>query len=143
MSNLATLKPYPKGVSGNPAGKPKGAISILSAMKKELLKLADGDKTKLDMLVENMLKDGVKDDGQSRRLILQYIDGMPRETRDVNIREIKPMLDLTKDKQDGICNNNGHKTNIKPNKEGTGDSGGDISVKDDIDTDLSDKQSTG
>lgn len=78
MSNLATLKPFKKGQSGNPAGKPKGTVSLKTKLKIALEKIHAGTGTRNDeLLIQAMMKDGIKTDGQSRRMIWQYIEGMP------------------------------------------------------------------
>lgn len=86
MGNIATLKPWKKGQSGNPKGKPKGTVSLVTKLREALDRIHKGTGKKYDeLLVESIMKDGIKADGQSRRLIIQYLEGMPKETKDVNL----------------------------------------------------------
>ncbi len=76
---------FQPGQSGNPAGKPKGSLSVVSALKKELARIPDGEKkTQLKLLVEKIIEKGVKDgDVQMLKDIVNRIDGLPRETIDI------------------------------------------------------------
>jgi len=77
----------------NTKGKPKGAISLVTKMREALDAIHDGtQKPYHELLVASILKDGIKADGQSRRLMLQYLEGMPRETKEIeaNITIVAP-----------------------------------------------------
>jgi len=80
-NNHEQLKPFPKGVSGNPKGRPVGAISITSAVKRRLAEEAGGDKTKLDELVDVLMEKAKEDkDYSTLKTIWNYIDGLPKGT---------------------------------------------------------------
>ena len=76
-------KPFVKGQSGNPNGRPKGSgISITTAIKNELNKVPAGqDKaTYLDLLVKRIMKKAIQEgDQQTIKQIWNYVDGMPRQ----------------------------------------------------------------
>lgn len=77
---------FPKGVSGNPAGKPEGTFSLITLLKQELQKCPEGQdkKTYADLIVKRMLKEAIeKGDQQQIRLIWNYIEGMPRQNLDI------------------------------------------------------------
>lgn len=108
MSNLATLKPFKKGKDPrrNIEGKKKGTVSLITKLREALDHIHDGtQKPYHELLVASILKDGIKTDGQSRRLLLQYLEGMPKETKDINVTLPQPIMDIT----NGIQSNNSNK----------------------------------
>ena len=68
---LANLKPFKKGQSGNPAGRPRGAISIMG----DIRHILASDPKRRKQYVNDILADK-----NLRREILQQIDGKPRES---------------------------------------------------------------
>lgn len=100
MPKGEALKPYnfKKGQSGNPNGRPKGCLSLRTKLKIALDKIHKGTGTKYDeLLIQSMLKDAIKEDGQSRRMIWQYVEGMPKEVKDLNLRLPQPITEILKD----------------------------------------------
>ena len=78
----------------NREGRPKGTLSLVTKMREALDKIHDGtSKPYHELLVSSMVKDAIKTDGQSRRLMLQYLEGMPKETMKVEVTLPKPLLD--------------------------------------------------
>jgi len=76
-------------------GRPKGAVSLVTKLREALDKIHEGTgKEYHELLIKSMMKDGIKTDGQSRRLILQYLEGMPKETKDLNITLPKPIMEI-------------------------------------------------
>jgi len=71
---------FPPGVSGNPAGRPKGSISIKSEIKKRL----EEHPEELKEIVEHFIK-------KNRELMWQMIEGRPQQQIDLEgtITEIK------------------------------------------------------
>ena len=74
-------KPFEKGQSGNPAGRPPGSISITTEIKKKLQEIPDGQKkTYLELLINRILKLGVVDGNEQMiKAIWNYIDGLPNQ----------------------------------------------------------------
>lgn len=72
---------FPPGVSGNPAGRPKGSISVVSAIKAKLQECPEGkEKTYLHYLVEKIMKKAVIDDDVSMiKDIIDRVDGKPKQ----------------------------------------------------------------
>lgn len=67
---------FKPGQSGNPGGRPKGPSPL-----NELRKLMDENASpeKLAEFAMATLEDGIKKDGPSRKLIWQYLEGMPKQ----------------------------------------------------------------
>lgn len=79
---------FPPGVSGNPAGKPPGALSITSLIKQELQKEAlntKGEKKQyIIFFIESMMKKAIEQgDHATQKMIWNYIDGMPKGSLDL------------------------------------------------------------
>lgn len=74
-----------KGVSGNPDGKPIGAFSLIAILKQKLQECPKGmskkeKRTYAILLIEKMLTKAIKEgDNSTHRLILNYMEGMPKQ----------------------------------------------------------------
>lgn len=70
---------FQPGVSGNPAGRPKGSRSFTTKVREALEKIADGkDYTYEEAFIKSILKKAIVDgDSTIQRLIWNYLDGMP------------------------------------------------------------------
>ena len=84
-------RPFQKGQSGNPKGKPKGTLSLLSILKKELQEIPKELKGKerkryADLLIKKQIhKAIVEGDTASIQLIWNYIEGSPKHSIDANL----------------------------------------------------------
>lgn len=87
------------GVSGNPAGRPEGSKSFTTKVRLALEKIADGkDYTYEEAFIKSILKKAILDqDPTIIRLIWNYLDGMPRQTSDMNLNIPQNIIDLIKD----------------------------------------------
>lgn len=83
---------FKPGVSGNPAGKPKGKRNFTTRIRESLEKIAEGQGfTYEEALVKTVLhKAIVEKDPNMIRLIWNYLDGMPHQTTDMTLG-IKPI----------------------------------------------------
>ena len=93
QSKYKGLRPYKKGQSGNPDGRPVGSISVTSMVKRKLQEIPEGQKkTYLEILVSKILQKAIVDgDQQLIRAIWAYSDGMPRQGVDI-VSEEKEIL---------------------------------------------------
>lgn len=84
---------FVKGVSGNPEGKPKGSVSIVAKIKEELAKTPEGQKASyLEALVKQILRKAIVEGNEGMiKLIVSYIDGMPKQTMalDARVEEVE------------------------------------------------------
>lgn len=90
---------FPPGVSGNPAGKPKGARHFTSIVQEALIKLGTtekGEKIVIQKaLGEKVVSMALAGNEQMIKLIWNYLDGMPKaslELEDGRTDETKEML---------------------------------------------------
>ena len=81
MSNLATLKPFKKGVSGNPAGRPIGSCSLTTLLKEHLQQIDKKGKRRYDeLLIQAITKKALKGDMRAVELIFDRTEGKAKET---------------------------------------------------------------
>jgi len=76
---------FKPGVSGNPDGKPKGAtLNLTKLLKEKLEEIPDGEKDSYKvMFVKTLLNKAlVEKDLQSLKLIMNYVDGLPKQAID-------------------------------------------------------------
>lgn len=89
---------FKPGQSGNPAGKPVGSVSIITEMKRKLSSLGpDQKRTYLETFVENLFQDALDTDGPSRKLVMQYIEGLPQQKLELTHLLPKPLDNVQKD----------------------------------------------
>lgn len=80
MANQANIEPYKfkPGQSGNPKGRPKGSVSLVRLLRAKLSEVPPGQrKDYATALIEATIRDALKKDGQSRRLVWEYLEGKP------------------------------------------------------------------
>jgi len=82
---------FKPGQSGNPKGRPKGTLSVVAELKKQLEQCPDGDKrTYLEILVKKVLKKGIVDgDVNMIKDIINRVDGMPQQKieQEISVKE--------------------------------------------------------
>lgn len=81
-------RPFEKGVSGNPNGRPPGSFSLIGMLKKELQEIPQGaDKTYAELLIKRILKSAITDgNDQQIKNILQYVEGVPERGIETNVQ---------------------------------------------------------
>lgn len=71
---------FKPGESGNPAGRPPGSLSLIGLLKKRLADLdPENKRTYAELFIDNIVQDAMDLDGPSRKLVMQYIEGMPKQ----------------------------------------------------------------
>ena len=98
----ATGTPFPKGVSGNPKGKPKGTVSILSIIKKSLnkqvhLKESKERKAYATIIADNMVKKAARGDFNTQKLLMNYIEGLPTQKIEMDSINTNANVEVKKD----------------------------------------------
>lgn len=110
---IANLTPFQPGQSGNPHGRPKGALSLVTLMKKlagaqargtnengedvkDILAKMYGEDaaeavTNAHIYIANVHKAASKGEEWAIKLLLNYIDGMPRQSIDLGGQKDNPL----------------------------------------------------
>ena len=85
-------RPFLPGVSGNPKGRPKDSISLTTAIKRRLRELTpDGKREAIEMLADNIIQDALDSSDNMRKLIWNYIDGLPKQSTKIEIEGELPV----------------------------------------------------
>ena len=77
--------PWKPGESGNPKGRPKGFISVTSAIKRMLKEIAPNDsKERLygNLLAESLIVNAIKGNGPAIKEIMNRVDGVVKEMQE-------------------------------------------------------------
>lgn len=74
--SIENLKPFKKGQSGNPKGKPKGAISVKARLKKMF-------RENPELFEEYMMR--YLSNSQNEKHIAEMIDGKPKQSVDAKV----------------------------------------------------------
>lgn len=90
--SLENLKPpWPKGVSGNPDGRPKGRKSFASAVRRALAKQhgeAGSEETRMDALAESAVLRAISGEAEFAKIVLDRTDPKPKQTPDITINNM-------------------------------------------------------
>jgi hypothetical protein len=103
MPNPENLKPFPKGVSGNPAGKPKGTqhsktrlLRILDLVQKKRNPITGEEEefTVLELMDMQMIAKALKGDQRAYEAVVDRLEGKPKQTTDITA-DIKGSVQIT------------------------------------------------
>lgn len=79
-------RPFPKGVSGNPDGRPAGSISLITLLKQRLELVGPDQKRSIaEHFIDNVMQDALEGNEVARKIVFQYIEGMPKQNVDLGI----------------------------------------------------------
>ncbi len=93
MSNPNVKPRWKKGESGNPAGKPKGTRSLTTLLREAMIKVGKGESEPYDeQLIKKVLDMATKQGNEAMiRLCWNYLEGMPKETKEIDFKgEVPP-----------------------------------------------------
>lgn len=86
MENEAIVKKPWLFQKGNPGGPGHPRDSLITILKDQLFKVPKDQKKSAALeIIDKVLQQAKKGDKESQRLIFNYIEGMPREKKDVNV----------------------------------------------------------
>ena len=103
MPNPENLTPYPKGVSGNPAGKPKGTqhsktrlLRLLDLVQKKRNPITgeEEDFTVLELMDMQMISKALRGDQRAYEAVVDRLEGKPKQTTDITA-DIKGNVQIT------------------------------------------------
>lgn len=103
MANEQNLKPFPKGVSGNPAGKPKGTqhsktrlLRLLDLVQKKRNPITGEEEefTVLELMDMQMIAKALKGDQRAYEAVVDRLEGKPKQTTDITA-DIKGNVQIT------------------------------------------------
>ena len=103
MANEQNLKPFPKGVSGNPAGKPKGTehsktrlkrILDLVQKKRNPITGEEEEFTVLELMDMQIIAKALKGDQRAYEAVVDRLEGKPKQTTDITA-DIKGSVQIT------------------------------------------------
>lgn len=77
MGNIANLKPFKKGQSGNPGGRPK-TKPFVEAIREEVQE-ADGNRTKLQAIAAKLVEKAMEGDMAAIKEVADRLDGKPAQ----------------------------------------------------------------
>lgn len=94
MANEQNLTPFPKGVSGNPAGKPKGTehsktrlkrILDLVQKRKNPITGEEEDFTVLELMDMQMIAKALKGDQRAYQEVMDRLEGKPKQSTELEV----------------------------------------------------------
>ena len=103
MANEQNLTPFPKGVSGNPAGKPKGTqhsktrlLRLLDLVQKKRNPITGEEEefTVLELMDMQMIAKALKGDQRAYEAVVDRLEGKPKQTTDITA-DIKGNVQIT------------------------------------------------
>jgi len=77
---------FPKGVSGNPGGRPQGSVSIVNLVRLKLQQIPPGEKrTYAEKLVDRILSQTTRPNADTAliRDLIDRVDGRPLQSQDI------------------------------------------------------------
>lgn len=94
MAGIDNLTPYPKGVSGNPNGRPKGVensktrlLRLLSLVQKKKNPITGEEEefTLLELMDMQQVNKALKGDDKAYKELLDRLEGKPKQSTEVEV----------------------------------------------------------
>ena len=86
--NIDNLKPFKKGQSGNPKGRPVKSKCIPEILRKITAEKGNGGVTKLNLILNNVVNEAIKGDTWSIQFIADRMEGKPAQVIQQTIEEL-------------------------------------------------------
>ena len=86
---------YLPGASGNPGGRPKGSVSLVGALRRELERRQDSGQPGIEVVAARLVDLAVDGDLRAVREIADRLDGKPTQAVDLHASEpfvLKPIV---------------------------------------------------
>jgi len=86
---------YLPGASGNPGGRPKGSVSLVAALRRELERRQDSDSPGIEAVAARLVDLAIAGDIRAVREIADRLDGKPTQALDLRASEpyvLKPIV---------------------------------------------------
>ena len=87
-SNKDNLKPFKKGQSGNPKGRPKKSKCIPEILRRITAEKDKSGVTKLNLILNNVVNEAIKGDTWSIQFIADRMEGKPAQVIQQTIEEL-------------------------------------------------------
>lgn len=95
---------YLPGTSGNPGGRPKGSVSLVAALRRELERRQDSGQPGIEAVAARLVDLAVGGDLRAAREIADRLDGKPTQAVDLHASEpfvLKPITFECRDRIGG------------------------------------------
>lgn len=91
---------YLPGTSGNPGGRPKGSVSLVAALRRELERRQDSGQPGIEAVAARLVDLAVGGDLRAAREIADRLDGKPTQAVDLHASEPFVLKPITFDRRD-------------------------------------------
>lgn len=94
---MKNLTPFKKGEVANPTGRPKGSVNLITKLREKLEELSKGERqTFAELFIESLVIDGIRGNDTARKLVMAYLEGMPKQNLKVEHAIPQNLIDLIK-----------------------------------------------
>jgi hypothetical protein len=103
---------WPKGVSGNPKGRPRKAQTVTETLERIVAACREDGRTRLEAILEGVVADAEKGDNDMRKYVLDRLAGKPRQSLEhsgpvggpivLDINEAKRLADAVERLTNGV-----------------------------------------
>lgn len=87
-------RPFPKGVSGNPHGRPKKGMTLTDIAKEILEEQLPDGKTRKELLMRKVAQLAYDGNETMIKMIWNYVDGMPTQRTELTGKDSEPITGI-------------------------------------------------